>query len=51
MFKISVIVLQQMEALETTRIEKLRDLLWKCTNVDAIACVQHDDVSILEEIT
>ena len=28
------------------RIEKLRDILWRCTNVDAQACVQHDEVCI-----
>ena len=27
------------------RIERLRDILWRCANVDSITCVGHDDVS------
>ncbi|XP_052231499.1 proline-serine-threonine phosphatase-interacting protein 2-like isoform X1 [Dreissena polymorpha] len=35
----------QFEALEGTRIDKLRDCLWKCTNVDSLACLKHDECS------
>ncbi|XP_052797967.1 proline-serine-threonine phosphatase-interacting protein 1-like isoform X2 [Mya arenaria] len=35
----------QFEALEATRIDSVRDLLWRCTNVDSMACVKHDECS------
>ncbi|WAR03371.1 PPIP1-like protein [Mya arenaria] len=36
---------KQFEALEATRIDSVRDLLWRCTNVDSMACVKHDECS------
>lgn len=44
LFRMVPILFQQLEALEANRIDTLRELLWKCTNVDALACVQHDEV-------
>ncbi|XP_060594012.1 proline-serine-threonine phosphatase-interacting protein 1-like isoform X2 [Ruditapes philippinarum] len=35
----------QLEELEVTRIDYLRDLLWKITNIDSLACLKHDDCS------
>lgn len=35
----------QLEELEEKRIDVLRDLLWRITNVDSLACVRHDECS------
>lgn len=36
---------RQYEELESKRIETLRDLLWRITNVDSLACLKHDECS------
>ena len=39
-----IFFLQEFEHLEEARIELLRDLIWKCTNIDSQTCVDHDQV-------
>lgn len=43
--KETVLGCSQFEDLEIKRIDYLRDLLWKITNIDSYACLKHDDCS------
>jgi hypothetical protein len=36
---------QTFENLEEGRVEMIRDLIWKSTNIDSQACVDHDQVN------
>lgn len=38
---------QHFQRLEEQRISFFRESVWKCTNVDSKACVDHDEVSIV----
>lgn len=38
---------QNFQHLEEQRIDFFRDSVWKCTNVDSKACVDHDEVMSL----